>query len=270
MADTKMGKIASGMLSMMAETKIYIDLLFVCSYSKVYFVEHFKWLQGYDDKACDFVYCSRNMAVRSYFIQKELEEFSTNSAMHGKSWKSKRTPQTWRGERTPKLEGEDAAGEVEDTAGEAPNAKAEATDAANNASSRLYNFTKEDVKNDVKMFFEQAIKSVKKDFDTWRKAKLLPYTFASDPEVARLVARWRIYGERPISGAKYSSKRLERDGIDLGTLFDYLTELTTREDIFDSPLVKGHLPAITKLADAPKTIVLTSGRILEMMVILRG
>ena len=67
-ADSKMGKIARGVLSLMAEPKIYVDLLLVCAYSEAHFVEHFEWLQGHDNEAGDFGYRSRDMAVRSHFI----------------------------------------------------------------------------------------------------------------------------------------------------------------------------------------------------------
>ena len=81
MASTKVEKLASSLLSLMEETQIYTDLLFICAFSKSFFVKHFKWLQGSDSNADNFGFRSHDMAVHSFVVI-------------GKTWRSFTVPES--------------------------------------------------------------------------------------------------------------------------------------------------------------------------------
>ena len=64
-SNTGEGKIASTILSLAEEPKIYWDLCFVCAYSKKFFVPHMKFFQAHDDIANDFGYRLRDCPVHA-------------------------------------------------------------------------------------------------------------------------------------------------------------------------------------------------------------
>jgi len=72
-ASTKLGKIASSLLSLMDKPKLYIDLLCMCAFSKYFFTNHFKWLQGHKMEAHNFGFRSQDMAAHSFIMKTDLE-----------------------------------------------------------------------------------------------------------------------------------------------------------------------------------------------------
>ena len=105
------------------------------------------------------------------------------------------------------------------------------------------------------MFFDVGIKSVRKHFDIWRRENLSYALVSSEPEIIDLLANWMVKSERPSSGSTYNASKTHgdssgRDSVDLNSVYNYLTELSTQDQLAANPLARENVRAIKKIADA--------------------
>jgi hypothetical protein len=81
-ANTKQGKIASSLSSLLEEDALYIQLQFICAFSKAFFVPNMECLQAHDPVAKDFGYRSRDMPLRAFLIIQKIENLALNWSTH--------------------------------------------------------------------------------------------------------------------------------------------------------------------------------------------
>ena len=282
-ADTAPGKISSSILSLMDESKIHCDLLFICAYSKAFFTPHMEWLQGHDDVAKDFGYRSRDMATRSYIIHRDLTTMQANwetmpeyheFVEEAKKLFPSRPPPpppaddpapepnrrsssrsrilTERGEelqalldarRDAQMGGE---GEEEGQSGEVDDAEEDIVTDEGFFRRCSDNYTYQDIKEEIDLFFSIAIKMATKHFALWT-GPLLPCGLAGEKQSAQALAQ--LITGKEVDGTYHSDTH--GCSIDLADMVAFFrdTAKVNVEEMKNKSFVSEHLDAISKIAE---------------------
>ena len=278
-ADTAAGKISSSILSLMDESKIYCDLLFICAYSKAFFTPHMEWLQGHDAVAKDFGYRSRDMATRSYIIHRDLTTMQANwetmPEYHEfveeakKRFPSRPPPPppaddpapepnrrsssrsrilTERGEelqaqldarRDAQMGGE---GEEEGQSGEVDDAEEDVVTDEGFFRRCSDNYTYQDIKEEIDLFFSIALKMATKHFALWT-GPLLPCGLAGEKQSAQALAR--LITGKEVDGTYHSETHgCSIDLADMAAFFRDTAKVNV-EEVKKRKLVSDHWDAIS-------------------------
>jgi hypothetical protein len=153
-ANAAAGKSASSILSPMDETKIRCDLCFMVAFSRTYFVRHMKWLQMIDERAGDFGCVSCHMPVRTHLMVCDLEELANG-------WDDDEHYQDFTDL------GKTCAGRVTAEGGQDPTQEDEMNENGTFCAASDSHVC-EDIKKEVKLFYDEAIAAAKKHFNMGR------------------------------------------------------------------------------------------------------
>mgnify|MGYP006965230816 CR=1 FL=1 len=301
-ADTAPGKISSSILSLMEEPKIYCDLLFICGYSKAFFVPHMEWLQDHDAIAGDFGYRARDMPVRAYIIVRDLTKMSTEwenmaefkefvdainefappsqpeapapapeapapipeptARRSGRSRMLSTLGQIMEDQRAADQAQREARTAAADAAADDDDDGVEEQPGENNATGNTNaedgvdvvtdegyfrrssdTYTHNEIKNEIKLFFDEAIKMAKKHFARW-SGDLLHVGLAGEKESASALAR--AFAGKTVEGSYESTTH--GCTIDVADMTSYLVENAAGIDIEEvkkRKLVSDHWHAIS-------------------------
>jgi hypothetical protein len=206
---TAAGQIASSILSLMTEKKLQCDVNFMVAFSKSYFVKHMTWLQCIDERSRDFGYLSRHMPVRAYIIMRDLEELAS-------SW-----------------EEDPCFAEFKVMASEFSNdgTTEEEDEMQDNGAFRAASdsFTYEDVKREVRLFFEDALFTARKHFTTIWTGPLLHFAIAGEKDTSTPFCKWLCNGTMEGLGTIVSE--VHETAIDLDDMIKFFSGLKTREEV---------------------------------------
>jgi hypothetical protein len=234
-SSTKVGKIASSILSLMDEPKLRADAEFVKAVSLSLFNHHLLWLQGYDEIAKDTGYRCRSMGERYYLMMEDLDK------LHEGGWRenpafadfleaSAKLPQ-----RPPEVDSENG-----EAVSEVP------------ADGRRVIFYREDCGSSADNFFRLFRSTCIKHFDTWR-AENPVFMFAGDQDCATALANWTVSGDLPaedaVSRTSQETHGSNSEAINLRKYIAFVTEKTTRDELSATQLVKEHGDAVQLLAN---------------------
>ena len=151
-AATAAGKIASNILSLMEEKKIKLDLICIVCFSKVYFFKHMKWIQIVDKRSKGHGYVARHMPVRTYIIVTELKKLAN-------TWETSQAFKPFVDHT------KDICSAVRDD-GEKNTGVRHTVKEDGRFRSLDNDWTYQDMKNQVRLFFVVASSSARKHFET--------------------------------------------------------------------------------------------------------
>jgi hypothetical protein len=179
-ANTAAGKIASSILSLMDETKIPCNLCFMVAFSCTCFVRHMKWLQMIDERAGAFGRVSRNVPVRTHLTARDLEELANG-------WEDDEHCRDFADL------GKTCVGRVTAEGGQDPTQEDEMNE---NGTFRAASDSHacEDVKKEVKLFFDEAIAAAKKHFTKEWAGALIHFAVAGESGMSVPFCKWLVNG----------------------------------------------------------------------------
>jgi hypothetical protein len=235
-SDTKRGKIASSILSLMKEKKIRADAEFVKAVSLSFFNHHLLWLQGYDEIAKDVGYRCRSMVERCYLMTEDL------SKLRDGGWRT-----------DPEFADFLAAcAELPLRPAAVNPGDGEAVSEVPAKDGRREIFYSEDCESSADMFFNIFQSTFTTHFDTWRE-KNAAFMFAGDQDCASALANWTVSGALPaedaVSRASQETHGSKCDPINLRKYITLATQKTTRNELSATRLVQEHVNAVNLLAE---------------------
>ena len=232
-SDTKVGKIASSIISLMDEPKIRADAEFVKAVSLSLFNHHLLWLQGYDEIAKATGYRCRSMGERYYLMMEDLDKLGDGG------WRDNPAFADFLAASAKLLL---RPAEVDSENGEA-GSEVSAKDG------RRKTFYSEDCASSADTFFRVFRTTCIKHFDTWREKNAV-CMFAGDQNCATALADWTVSGHLPAEDAvSHTSQTTHGSAINLRKYIMFATQNTTREELSATKLVEEHIDAVRLLAD---------------------
>jgi hypothetical protein len=229
-ASTAAGKIASTILSLMAEEKIKLDLYFIVAFSKAYFVKHMQWLQKRDERAKGHGYVSRHMPVRTYLITSELHDLSN-------SWESHALFKDF----VQLLK--------EFTTNDGPadaNSEGFEMTADGKFRSQSEDWTYTDIKNQCNYFFEIAKGTASKHFEKEWTGELLHFAVAGEKDTSIPFCKWLI--DNQTEGLGTTCSEFHETTIDLSKMITYLSKMRTAEEVRNQGELPKFLGSVAKIA----------------------
>jgi hypothetical protein len=220
-SDTASEQIASSIIQMMGEHRIKCDVWFINLYSQAFFIEHFKWLQSYDSIAKDFGYLSQHMLVCTFIMIREMEQLQLGWEMdpHFKDYIDLVN-------KLPEKVTIDESAEVQTK------------------------HSQEHCKQFVADFFNIAIKSMYKHFNQWRSPELAVMALGgNNVQLGTALAAYTLNGTLPSN--QQGTVVLPKHGnktVKLSDLVEFLSEMTTSNDMKLHVLVKDNLAGVRKMS----------------------
>ena len=237
-ADTKLGQIASSILSLMVEDLIQADLQFVIAFSNAFFERHFKWLQAHDDIAKDFGYRSRDMPLRYFIITQEINDLKDN-------WRTNKHFDDFR-HTLASLELQSGAA----TPRFVPCTEKAQGDDNSTKSTRASSISNDAAIDRVDAFFLHCAHSYEKHFKRWvDQEQLLSYALASsDRQIAYALAKWVVEGGLPPAGTTFQSSTHGGIEVDVCAFIARVTKNVNREKLACAPLIQKNRAGLEEIA----------------------
>jgi hypothetical protein len=233
-SSTKLGKIASSILSLMAEPKIRADAEFVKAVSLSFFNRHLLWLQGYDEIAKDTGYRCRNMVERYFLMMEDLDKLGGDGG-----WRENPAFADFlkASEKLPSCSPENGEAVLE-------------VPAVAEEGGRRKIFYVEDCVSSADNFFRLFRNTCTKHFDSWRQENP-SCMFAGDKDCASALAKWTVSGVLPEKDEVSHTSQATHGTSEINLLkyITFATEKTSQEELSATKLVEEHVDAVELLAD---------------------
>jgi hypothetical protein len=230
-SNTKLGKIASSMLSLMCEPKIRADAEFVKAVSLSFFNRHLLWLQGFDEIAKDTGYRCRNMVERYFLMMEDLDKLGDGGWRDNPAFADFRKAS----EKLPSCSPENGEAVLEVPAVAAEGGRREI-------------FYIEDCVSSADNFFRLFRNTCTKHFDSWRQENP-SFMFAGDQDCASALAKWTVSGVLPEKDEVSRTSRATHGTSEINLLkyITFATEKTSQEELSATNLVQEHVDAVELL-----------------------
>jgi hypothetical protein len=222
-ASTAAGKIASTILSLMAEEKIKLDLYFIVAFSKAYFVKHMEWLQKKDERAKGHGYVSRHMPVRTFLITSELEDLSNGWESHV-CFKDfvQLLKEFTANDGQPRNDAEQARNVDANSEGFEMTADGKFCSQTND-------WTYKDIKTQCNYFFEIAKGTAMKHFEREWTGELLHFAVVGEKDTSIPFCKWLVNNQT--EGLGTVSSEFHETKIDLSRMMTYFSKMKTDEEV---------------------------------------